>query len=451
MNIIKRSYPALTFLLVIIVTIVISSCNEDPVVTSTGITPSPNASTYDSKYAIDWLWLAFKIVADESRFNPPKAGRVYSYSCIAVYECCIKGMPMNRSLSGQLNGLPQMPSIDASLEYDWPSVLTGAMPVILKGLFHTSYNTTIVLIDNMQSRQLQERKALKDSNIVNRSVQYGHDLAIQYILWADQDGFWETRGLPYFPPSRLINPANWEPVNPGDTAVEPYWGTLRTFALPTADYNEIAPSYPFDSAVGSRFYNDELEVYQIRANEPQEQKDIALFWRDKQLTGQPPGHWVSILNQIVLRDNIKLDRAAECYAYLGIALGDAFIAAWHTKYKYNYLRPQTYIRDYIEQGWTPLLPTPPFPDYPSGHSTSSGACSYVLTYLLGTVAFTDTTHLRIGMAPRSFDSFYDAALECSMSRIYGGIHYRNACENGVIMGHGIGETIVNRIRLRIIN
>jgi hypothetical protein len=428
--------------------LMLSGCSDDNALISVE-SPSPFTGTYDSKYAAEWMWLTCKIVADQSRDNPPQAGRVYSYACIAVYQCVVAGMPLNRSLSGQLNEMPQMPFANSTFEYDWPSVLTGAMPVILRGLFRTLYNPSNIMINNMHNRQKQERVALKDAAIIERSIQYGEAVANRLLEWADNDGFNEIQGLPYVPPPRSLNPSNWVPINPGDTAVEPYWGTLRTFALPGASYNELPPSFPFDSTVSSAFYNDEYEVFQIRANPTQEQKDIALFWRDKQLTPQPPGHWVSILNQIVLRDNLKLDRAAECYAYLGIAIGDAFIAGWYTKYHFNYLRPQTYIRDYIQAGWTPFLPTPPFPDYPSGHSTSSGACSYVLTYLLGTVSFTDTTHLRIGMAPRTFNSFYEAAVECSNSRIYGGIHYRNACENGVIMGQHIGETIVNRIRLKV--
>jgi len=437
-----------TLFILILLAFAFFGCSDDNVVTPTE-SASPLASTYDSKYAAEWMWLTCKIVSDQSRDNPPQAGRVYSYACIAIYQCVVAGMPLNRSLSGQVSGMPQMPIAYPTSEYDWPSVLTGAMPVVLRGLFLTLYNPSNVMINNMYNRQKQERTALKDAAIIDRSILYGEAVANRLLEWADNDGFNEIQGLPYVPPPRTLNPANWEPINPGDTAVEPYWGTLRTFALPSADYDEVPPSFSFDSTVNSQFYNDEYEVYQIRANATQEQKDIALFWRDKQLTPQPPGHWVSILNQIILRDNIKLDRAAECYAYLGIALGDAFIAAWYTKYKFNYLRPQTYIRDYIQEGWTPFLPTPPFPDYPSGHSTSSGASSYVLTYLLGTVAFTDTTHLRIGMAARSFNSFYEAAVECSNSRIYGGIHYRNACENGVIMGQHIGQTIVNRIRLKV--
>ncbi|KXK52926.1 MAG: PAP2 superfamily protein [Chlorobi bacterium OLB5] len=446
----KRFFLLLIF--IVFNLLFLEGCSDDnsPVNVNNG-NVSPLSSTYNSDYATDWMWLTCRIVADQSRDNPPQAGRVYSYACITIYQCVLPGMPLNRSLSGQLKDLPGMPIAYPTSEYDWPSVLTGAMPVMLRGLFRELYTPSNNMINNMYNRQKNERLAIKSSEVVERSLAYGESVANKILDWADNDGFYDILGRPYTPPPRSLNPANWEPLNPGDTCVEPYWGTLRTFALPAADYNMLPPSFMFDTTAGSQFYNDQYEIYLLRTNATQEQKDIALFWRDKQLTPQPPGHWVSILNQIIKRDNISLDRAAECYAYLGIAIGDAFIAAWYAKMHYNYLRPQSYIRDYIQPGWTPYLPTPPFPDYPSGHSTSSGTCSYVLTHLLGTVAFTDTTHLRIGMAPRSFNSFYEAADECSNSRVYGNIHYRNACENGVLMGKNIGRTIIERVKLRLYN
>jgi hypothetical protein len=345
--------------------------------------------------------------------------------------------------------MPEMPHPDINLEYDWPSVITGSAPVVIRGLLNTDYSTSLNMINNLYNRQVTEKKAVKDTNVINRSLSYGVSIANRILQWANTDRYLETRGLPYTPPPRSLNPANWEPINPGDTAEEPYWGTLRPYAVPTSAICEIPPSYIFDTAVSSPFYRDELEIKIIKDNLTAEQEEIALYWRDKQLTGTPPGHWVYIMCQMVTKLNLKLDKAAEMFALGGIALGDAFITAWYVKYKYNYLRPQSYIRDYIDPGFLPLIPTPPFPDYPSGHSTGSGACAYILTQLLGQVPFTDTTHIRLGMTGRYFNSFNEAALECSVSRIYGGIHYRNACENGVLTGKKIGETIMQRIRLKI--
>lgn len=447
----KKIYAFITA--VSLISVSFFSCSDDPVTNNNGNTNSisPLTASYDAKFPAEWMWINYKIVGAESRDNPPQAGRVYAYTCMAIYQCVLPGMPLNRSMAGQLKEYPvNMPAAYNNLEYDWPSAITGAMPVMLRGLFRVLHNSSNNMIINMYNRQKQDRLAIKDSAIVNRSLAYGEAVANAVLAWASTDGHSQIAGMTYNPPPPTEQePWNWQPINPGDTCVEPYWGTLRTMALPSADYNNLPPSFPFDTTVGSPFWNEQEEIRLLKTNATLEQRQIALFWRDKQLTGQPPGHWVSILNQVVLRDNIPLDRAAELYCYMGIALNDAFIAAWWTKFHYNILRPQNYIRRFIDPNWTPLIPTPPFPDYTSGHSTGSGTVSYLLEHLLGNnVAFTDTTHLSIGMAPRSFNSFYEAAVECSNSRVYGGIHYRNACENGVIMGRTIGETIVNRVRLR---
>ncbi len=435
-------------LLVFISALVIGCSDSDTSVGNVTAPISPPASSYDAKYAIDWMWLSGKIVADESRDNPPQAGRIYTYLCIGLYECVVQGMPMYRSMSGQLNEMPQMPMAYPAYEYDWSSVITGAMPILFRGLYRVLYTPSHNMINNMANNQRTLKYAEKDSAVINRSLMLGEAIAHKVLEWANTDGFYRIYGAPYNPPTIFENPSNWEPINPGDTAVEPYWGTLRTLAVQSASSNYLPPSYGFDTTVGSPFYNDQLEIKQIRENTTQEQRDIALFWRDKQLTLQPPGHWVSIVYQMIAKHDYKLDKAAEAFGYLGIGIGDAFISCWYAKYFNNYLRPQSFIRRFMQPGWTPLVPTPPFPDYPSGHSTSSGTCAYLMTKVFGEIPFTDTTHLRIGMAPRSFNNFKEAADECSNSRVYGGIHYRNACENGVIMGENIGADIYNRVRLR---
>ncbi|HXF61096.1 MAG TPA: vanadium-dependent haloperoxidase, partial [Caldilineaceae bacterium] len=139
---------------------------------------------------------------------------------------------------------------------------------------------------------------------------------------------------------------------------------------------------------------------------------------------------------------------AEAYAKLGIALADAFITCWHTKYVYNVLRPLTYIQQVIDPTWntpesTDPVTTPPFPEYTSGHSVQSSAAAMVLASLFGDeYTFTDRTHDRLGMAPRSFSSFAEAANEAAISRIYGGIHYRSAVEAGLAQGQCVGERVL---------
>ncbi|MCU0904273.1 MAG: vanadium-dependent haloperoxidase, partial [Tabrizicola sp.] len=124
---------------------------------------------------------------------------------------------------------------------------------------------------------------------------------------------------------------------------------------------------------------------------------------------------------------------------LGAAQADAFISCWATKYKYNLLRPVTYIKRVIDNAWEPLLITPPFPEYTSGHSCQSGAASTVLTAVFGdSFAFDDETHVDEGLPVRSFPSFAAAAEEAAMSRLYGGIHFRFGNEAGLAQGRAVG-------------
>jgi len=191
-------------------------------------------------------------------------------------------------------------------------------------------------------------------------------------------------------------------------------------------------------------------VYNTETHLTPEQRDIALFWADDPgATATPPGHWISILNQVLETQGVVLDRAAEAYAKVGIALADSFIGCWHAKYQYNLIRPVTVIRAKLDPDWLPLVNTPPFPEYPSGHSVQSAAAAEVLTDLFGDrYAFTDQTHADRGYLPRSFESFRAAAEEAAISRLYGGIHYRSAIEQGLAEGRCIGQQ-VNAIVFRV--
>ena len=175
-------------------------------------------------------------------------------------------------------------------------------------------------------------------------------------------------------------------------------------------------------------------------NRTRDQTAIARFWSDDaMLSVTPPGHWISIALLVMDTQAADIGRRTEVLAVLGVAVADAFIGCWNQKYRYDVIRPVTYIRKVIDPTWEPLLNTPPFPEYPSGHSTQSAAAAVVLTALFGpAVAFEDNTGAADGLAPRSFPSFWAAAEEAGMSRLYGGIHYPIAIENGLAQGRCIG-------------
>ncbi|MBK9336500.1 MAG: vanadium-dependent haloperoxidase [Lewinellaceae bacterium] len=212
------------------------------------------------------------------------------------------------------------------------------------------------------------------------------------------------------------------------------------------NHSQPVAHLPFSTVTTSPFYSQALEVYAVTSNLNPEQEIIARFWSDDPgLAGTPPGHSISIATQVVVQENASLALAAETYCKVGLAVADAFISCWKCKFDFNLLRPITYIRDVIDPAWTPLLTTPPFPEYSSGHSVQSGATAQVLSDLFGyQYAFTDRTHVArtdINGAPRQFDSFFDYAEEAAVSRLYGGIHFRDGIDLGVKQGRKIGESV----------
>ena len=163
----------------------------------------------------------------------------------------------------------------------------------------------------------------------------------------------------------------------------------------------------------------------------------------------PGGHWMGIVAVASREANADLLQSAEAYARTSLALADGFISAWDEKYRSSLVRPETVINGYLDEGWTPLLQTPPFPEYPSAHSVVSAAAATVLTQLYGPqVAFVDSTEVQFGLPARTFPSFEAAAQEAAISRLYGGIHFRPAIENGLVMGRGVGALVVARVHTR---
>jgi membrane-associated phospholipid phosphatase len=424
-----------------------NSCSKDEVISTNYMSPSVPASDIDAKYALDWMDIEYRIISDQHRDSPPPPSRLYAYSCITIYECVQPGILFSRTLAGQLHDMPAMPSINYLLEYDWPSVIAGAMPLIIRNIHDTLFPNAINLINQKHDEVVQERSSNVSQEVINRSLTHGEAIANRIIQWSRTDNYKETRSMTYTPPPRSQNPKYWEPINPGDVPDEPYWGTLRTFVAPSPQYFYIPNPVVFSTNAGSQFYNEAMEIVTVSQTLTLEQKTIANFWNDKVRTGTPSGHWVSIMNQIARQFNLKLDKTVQMYALLGPAIADAFIICWWAKYQENLLRPQSYIRDYINPNWFPFLITPPFPAYPSGHSTLSGACAEIMTRLYGTVAFTDYTHQQINYAPRSFSSFNNAATEAAFSRLYGGIHYRSDMERGLEVGHNLGSYVFENIRL----
>ena len=229
------------------------------------------------------------------------------------------------------------------------------------------------------------------------------------------------------------------------------WGFNRPFTSPACIADSQPPLPPtFDQAPHTLFYNRAESLYIETNQNTEEHKVIAEYWSDDPgTTATPPGHSISIANQVAVRLGLDAKEQALLFAMVGAAINDAFISCWKTKYDTNYVRPISYINQHIDAAWSPLLITPPFPEYTSGHSVQTAAAVQVLKALVGDIPFNDTTHVArtdINGNPRTFSSLSEMAREAANSRIYGGIHYKEAVELGMYQGERIGSCVVQQFR-----
>jgi hypothetical protein len=271
-----------------------------------------------------------------------------------------------------------------------------------------------------------------------RGIVWGEFVANQILAARANDG-----SNAVVPPPGGSGPGLWVPTPPGFLPyLLPQWGFVVPFGMSSS--SQFRPPGP--PALDSQQYSaDYGEVKQLGAavgsTRTEEQTEIALFWADGAGTETPPGHWNSIAQILAAARGNTLEENARLFALLNIAMADAAICAWDAKYTYDFWRPVTAIAfAEPELNWMSFLVTPPFPDYVSGHSTFSAAAATVLPLFYGTedLPFTTGSDFLPG-AYRSFSTCFDAAEEAALSRIYGGIHFRSASEDGFQAGSSIGE------------
>jgi hypothetical protein len=325
------------------------------------------------------------------------------------------------------------------------------MSFAMQNLFSNTGPTGQRAMTALEEKLHAQVSASLPADVAARSDAYGRAVAEHIWAWSLDDGGAVVENMGFPQQYQLTKgPAHWTPTSliaQQQTALLPDWGNNRTFATPNGAACGLPKPLAYSEDKNSEFYKQALEVYQTRQNLSPEQRDIARFWSDDaMLSVTPPGHWISIALQILARDDAGIARSVDVLARLGVVTSDAFVGCWNSKFQYDLVRPVTYIRRVIDPKWDPLLITPPFPEYPSGHSTQSGAAAAVMTNLFGEdFAFVDATDRSDGLAPRAFPSFWAAAQEAANSRLFGGIHFRAAIERGLDQGRCIGG-YVNALR-----
>ena len=393
-------------------------------------------------------------------FSPPVASRVYLYPTIAAYEVVRQGFPSEyNTLVGQVNGLPSLPDPkDKNLDYNLAALY--AFNEVGKKLIFSE--DKMGKFENNFAQKIKDVKVPRE--VHKNSKDYGSKAANTISEWASKDMYSQTRTFPKY--TIKEEDKFWKPTPPDYMdGIEPHWKEIRTMVIDSS--NQFAPKPPldFDLTKGSAFQKQLLEVFDITNTLNEDQIEIAKFWdcnpyvthhrghamfATKKIT--PGGHWIGITAVATRQMQSSFIDTVNAYTNVSIALFDAFISCWDEKWNTLIVRPETLINQYYDEEWLPLLQTPPFPEYTSGHSVISRAAAVILTDLYGDdFSFTDTTEVAYGLGERTYTSFFHAAEEAAISRLYGGIHYRMAIDEGVVQGQAVGEHIIKNLQTRVNN
>lgn len=390
-------------------------------------------------------------------FTPPVASRIYVYASLASYEAIKFSKSNSESIAEKLQGFGKMPQPEKGKQYNYTLAATKAFFTVVR-------NVKVFSVDSLKRYEESVYGSFKDNlddSTYQRSVAFGDTVGKAILARAKTDGYAKSRGKPKYLGSD--EPGKWKPTPPDYMdGVEWCWNTMKSMTLDSC--SQFMPARPpaYSTDTNSVFFKQVKEVYDVVNNLTPEQKIITRYWDDnpfaiehsghlmfgnKKIT--PGGHWMGIAAIAARQSKADAVKTAETYALTSVALYDAFISCWDEKYRSSYIRPVTAINQLITPNWVPLLQTPPFPEYPSGHSSISSAAATVLTKLYGDhFAFHDNSDSAYIGLVRDFTSFREASNEAAVSRFYGGIHFTNSNNVGIEIGKKVGAQVLKTLSMQ---
>lgn len=433
------SIPGISFAPIIIaciaIAIALASCKKDnhPL-------PPHKASQYSADVLDKWMTLQIRLMRNATGIANQALSRHYAYAGVAAYEALRPGQLINGAGYPNWNGLTGLPNATHWNNYYLPANVNAALASINRSMFPNASATDKAAIDSLETALKQEFLTNVSSTKINLSENFGKAVATAVFNWAETDGY-KNASAPYTLPTGT---GIWKPTPPANAAPStPYWGNNRTVITGSISNIAVPGLPPYSTDTASAFFKMVKQVYEASQALTDDQRAMAMFWRD--VPGvTSPGHWVSIVQQVVKQKNARLDKAVIAYVLTGAALNDALIRSFQIKYQSLTVRPVTYIREVMgHSNWSSYVGTPPHPEYISNHSSLSVAAAVVLEELFGkNQSFTDNTYNFMGMAPRTYSSYMAIGLEAGMSRLYGGIHYLPSINDGTAVGKKVAENIL---------
>jgi hypothetical protein len=386
--------------------------------------------------------------------SPPAAARYYAYSMLGAYGIVAahnRNLPAPQHLAKGFAAL-RLDTVKATYNYQvaaYYSLLETARRLLPSG--ETLAEEEAGFLQGLAQQGMAP-------GVLSESARVGRLAAAAVVTFSKTDHYAQLSALKRYTPVKAEG--SWYPTPPAYfEAVEPNWKTIRPLVIDSASGFRPAAPCAFSKDTASAFYREALAVYKVSKHLTTEQLEMAQFWDCNPFaistSGHmsigfkkisPGGHWMNIAALVARQQKVGFDKTVYVLCAEGITLMDSFISTWDAKYATNRIRPETYLNKYVDVKWQPVLQTPPFPEYTSGHAVVSNASAEVLTYLLGDkIAYVDDTEIPFGSGQRAFTSFRQAAAEASLSRFYGGIHYLDSIERGNEQGRKIGRYIVAKV------
>ncbi len=388
--------------------------------------------------------------------NPPAASRFYAYAMEAAHQAILIGTDHSLSFDKLFHTAPAFnftiapKNLNKSLCANYAMLETGRLMMPSGHLLREKQEQ---LLDRYRKKRHLSGKD------ISSTVKQAEWIAAKIVEYARGDGYTKLSTLKRYTPQKTEG--HWYPTPPEYMLpVEAHWSTIRPFFIASSSSFAPSPPTPFSTNKNSDFYKLIKEVYDTTTQLTSLQVTIANFWDCNPFAVKysghmsiglkkisPGGHWIGITGIICKQKRASLDSTVYAHALVALTIHDAFITCWTEKYTSDRIRPESAINKYLDAEWRPLLQTPPFPEYNSGHSVVSSASAEVLSFLFGdSLTYTDTSEEYFGIPARTFSSFREAANEAAISRLYGGIHFRDAIEAGQLQGRKVAHYILGQVK-----
>jgi hypothetical protein len=433
-----RKNLAITLLLVVFC---FNACNKN----DHPFFPENTAASRYSPAVIDkWIVMQLRLMRDATGIPNVVFSRYYAYSGVAAFQALAPAIPGAESIAGKWNGLTGLPEASRFKRYYWPASVNTALAFMNRNMFPGAGAADKTAIDSLETALNDSFSADQPASVLAQSNAFGLAVGTSVFNWSETDGY-KHQSDPYISPT---GPGLWVPTAPAFApASTPYFGNNRPMVEHSGDHAQPGPPIAYSEVPGSPFFQMVKQVYDVSQHLTPEQQAMAIWWRD--IPGESsPGHWLSILGQVITQTGARLDKAAWSYALTGVCLYDACVSCWQTKYTYTLVRPITYIRNVMGfTAWNSYLSTPAHPEYSSAHAVLSAATADAFTAIFGDIgSFTDHTYDYLGFAARTFPSFYAIGVDAGNSRLYAGIHYQPSIDTGLSQGRKVTANIIKRLQ-----